>query len=452
MVIGLLVILVFVLVLPFTFHHVERNLEAFLFVMGLAAALVGGVMNLGLILDALKHPVPITAAVLVMGLVFKWTRRVIERGVNWLAARVPMRILVFLLILVLGLLSSAITVIIASLVLVEVISILRLQRKSEVRIVILACFALGLGAALTPIGEPLSTIAVYKLSGEPYHAGFWFLLRLLGAWIVPGIVGFALISFFIQERRAAPGEETLTEEDVEVRQDESFKDVFLRAFKVYLFVMALVFLGEGFKPLVDRYVLTLPALGLYWINTVSAVLDNATLTAAEISPRMDLSQVRDVLLGLLLAGGMLIPGNIPNIIAASKLKIRSKEWAVFALPLGLAAMLVYFLLLLLIPGAKPPMVGFMPAEDPASVKILAEDDRGIAVLQVLQGEAVLLDKDYSPQDPPRVQETFRRPPGATGLAVLAVDTTGHRVQFPLPDPAPAAATRPAEAPPAPPSP
>jgi predicted cation transporter len=446
MVIGLLVILVFVLILPFTFHHVERNLEAFLFVMGLAAALVGGVMNVELILDALKHPVPITAAVLVMGLVFKWTRKAIERAVGWLATRIPIHILVFLLILVLGLFSSAITVIIASLVLVEVISILRLQRKSEVRIVILACFALGLGAALTPIGEPLSTIAVYKLSGEPYHAGFWFLLRLLGAWIIPGIVAFALLSFFLHERRAAPGEETLTEENAEARQDESFKDVFFRAFKVYLFVMALVFLGEGFKPLVDRYVLTLPALGLYWINTVSAVLDNATLTAAEISPKMDLSQVRDVLLGLLLSGGMLIPGNIPNIIAASKLKIRSKEWAVFALPLGFAAMLVYFFLLLVIPGDKPPVAGFMPAEDPASVTILAEDDRGIAVLQVLQGEAVLLDVDYSPSDPQRVKETFRRPAGATDLTVLAVDTTGHRVRLPLPAPAAPASARPAQPP------
>ena len=436
MVIGLLVILVFVLVLPFTFHHVERNLEAFLFVMGLAAALVGGVMNLELILDALKHPVPITAAVLVMGLVFKWTRKAIERGVGWLASRVPIHLLVFLLILALGLLSSAITVIIASLVLVEVISILRLQRKAEVRIVILACFALGLGAALTPIGEPLSTIAVYKLSGEPYHAGFWFLLRLLGVWIVPGIVAFAALSFFLHERRAAPGEETLTEEEVEARQDESFKDVFVRALKVYLFVMALVFLGEGFKPLVERYVLTLPALALYWINTVSAVLDNATLTAAEISPKMDLSQVRDVLLGLLLSGGMLIPGNIPNIIAASKLKIRSKEWAVFALPLGFAAMLVYFLLLLFIPGDKPPVVALRPADSGASVAIFGEDDRGVTALRVLKGETVLMDKDYSPQNPPRVEVIFPWPEHGAGLEVEVVDDTGHRVRIPLAAPNP----------------
>jgi len=64
---------------------------------------------------------------------------------------------------------------------------------------------------------------------------------------------------------------------------------------------------------------------------------------------MEMGQIRDILLGLLLAGGLLIPGNIPNIIAASKLNIGSKEWARFAVPVGLAAMTVTFLLLLVLP-------------------------------------------------------------------------------------------------------
>lgn len=346
---ALILILVLVMVLPFTFHHVERNIELFLFLMGLAAALIAGALNADILRDAFVHPLPITGAVLVMGLVFKWTRKYIQRGVTFILARIPVHLFVFLTILGLGLLSSVITVIIASLVLVEVISILRLERKAEIRIVILACFALGLGAALTPIGEPLSTLAVAKLAGEPHHADFWFLLKLLGWWIVPGIFAFAVLSLFFHERPAGPGEETLTESPEEVAQDESYRDVFIRAAKVFVFIMALVFLGEGFKPLVDRYVLNLSALALYWINTVSAVLDNATLTAAEISPAMGVGQIRDILLGLLLAGGLLIPGNIPNIIAASKLKIGSKEWAIFALPLGLAVMVVYFILLVLLP-------------------------------------------------------------------------------------------------------
>jgi predicted cation transporter len=42
---------------------------------------------------------------------------------------------------------------------------------------------------------------------------------------------------------------------------------------------------------------------------------------------------------------MLIPGNIPNIICASKLGIKSKEWMKAALGLGLVLMIAYFVLL-----------------------------------------------------------------------------------------------------------
>ena len=349
MILGLIVILVLVLLLPFSFHAVERNLEIFLFAMGVAAAILGGVLKPALVHDALLHPLPITCAVLGMGFLFKWTRGAIERGLGLVRRRVPTHSLVFAVVLTLGLLASVITVIVAALVLVEFVSLLKLERRAEVRIVILACFALGLGAALTPIGEPLSTLAVYKLSGEPYNAGIWFLLRLLGWWVVPGIVGFSALTLFLREREAEAGEETLTEPESEVRRDESYRDVFIRAGKVFLFIVALVFLGEGFKPLVDRYVIHWPALALYWVNVLSAVLDNATLCAAEISPRMELGQIRDILLGLLLSGGMLIPGNLPNIIAAGKLKIGSKEWARFGLPLGFGALLVYFVLLVLVP-------------------------------------------------------------------------------------------------------
>jgi predicted cation transporter len=43
---------------------------------------------------------------------------------------------------------------------------------------------------------------------------------------------------------------------------------------------------------------------------------------------------------------MLIPGNIPNIICAGKLKIKSKEWIAVGVPIGAVAMVVYFVVLL----------------------------------------------------------------------------------------------------------
>ncbi|MGA2699192.1 MAG: DUF1646 family protein [Methanoregula sp.] len=42
---------------------------------------------------------------------------------------------------------------------------------------------------------------------------------------------------------------------------------------------------------------------------------------------------------------MLIPGNIPNIIAAGKMGITSKEWAKIGIPLGLVLMVAFFCIL-----------------------------------------------------------------------------------------------------------
>ena len=47
-------------------------------------------------------------------------------------------------------------------------------------------------------------------------------------------------------------------------------------------------------------------------------------------------------MGLVIAGGMLIPGNIPNIISAGKIGITSKEWAKIGIPVGILAMMIYF--------------------------------------------------------------------------------------------------------------
>ncbi len=80
---------------------------------------------------------------------------------------------------------------------------------------------------------------------------------------------------------------------------------------------------------------------------VSAILDNATLTAAEIGPSLTEPQIKSALLGLLISGGMLIPGNIPNIIAAHALKIKSTEWARLGVPLGFVFMAFTTLLLML---------------------------------------------------------------------------------------------------------
>jgi predicted cation transporter len=48
------------------------------------------------------------------------------------------------------------------------------------------------------------------------------------------------------------------------------------------------------------------------------------------------------MMGLLISGGMLIPGNIPNIVAASRLGITSREWAGHGLRIGALLLILCF--------------------------------------------------------------------------------------------------------------
>lgn len=337
--VGLFIILAAVSLLPFLVKKIEEELEIFLFVMGCAAVTITAQWNMPLVHEALLEPVKITVTVFIAGYLFRLFQNAITEHIDNIFELLGIKSFAFLLIVILGFLSSIITVIIASLILVEIVHSLRLERKIEIKLVILTCFSIGFGAALTPIGEPLSTIAIAKLKGEPFRADFFFLARHLGLYIISGILAMGFLGMALTFRHNQKGGG--------LREDrqESMKDILMRTGKVYLFIVALVFLGSGFKPVIDVYVSKIPHQGLYWMNMLSAILDNATLAAAEIGPSLQITQIKSALVGLLIAGGMLIPGNIPNIISAGKLKIKSSEWAKFGVPVGLTTMVIYFFLL-----------------------------------------------------------------------------------------------------------
>ncbi len=345
----LILIFLLILLLPMLVKRVEHNLELFLFVAGGVALTLSHLLGpeplltLHLAESAVLEPIKLTIATLLFGLAFRAIRAPLKRKIVTVELWLGPRLFAFLLILVLGLLSSVITAIIAALILCEVVSAINLDKKYETCLVIFACYAIGMGAALTPIGEPLSTIAVAKLRGGPLNGDFFMLLRLFGIYIIPGLVLIALTGSLFR------GKEVTRSESLEEDFEESFAQIALRAFKVYIFVMALILLGTGFKPLIDLYVARMPAELLYWVNIISAILDNATLAAAELGPGMNEAQVKGIIMGLIIAGGMLIPGNIPNIIAANKLRITSRSWAVIGVPFGLALMTLYFVILYYLP-------------------------------------------------------------------------------------------------------
>jgi len=340
--VGLALVMGLTLTLPFSVRRVEEEIEIFLLVMGLTAVTISSVWSVRLVHEALVEPLAITAAVAVVGFLFRAVRSRLKGWLSFLIARLGLSGAVFTFVFVLGLGSSVLTAIVAAIILAELVTLLKLDRKYEVRLTVYACYAIGLGAALTPLGEPLGTIAIAKLKGPPHHADFWYLMRHLSVWVVPGV----LVSAGLAARgagAAVEGARGLSESG-----HEKSKDILMRAVRVYAFVMALIFLGAGLRPLAERFMVKMPTWALFWANSISAIVDNATLVAAEVTPAMTDRQITFVLMGLLIAGGMLIPGNIPNIISAGKLGIKSREWAKAALPFGAVLMLVYFVLLSLL--------------------------------------------------------------------------------------------------------
>ncbi|SHS46248.1 Predicted cation transporter [Mycobacteroides abscessus subsp. abscessus] len=332
MVFWLLIVFLFVLLLPLKVKIVENNIELFIFIMGMVTAISSGSWSRELFLKAASDPIGITIAVILASLLLKWFHRGIDRCINRLLRALSFKWCVALTVITLGLVSSIITAIIASLLLVAIVTSMRLDTKSTVRYVVLSCFSIGLGASLTPVGEPVATIAINKLGED-----FFYLINLLGPIIFPLIILLGIVAAILVKK--PKHEHQFREAHI---SNETYEEILYRGIKIYLFVMGLTLLGSGFKPVIDLYIIHLNTPLLYWINTVSAVLDNATLAAAEMSPQMGDQKVRAVLLGLLISGGMLIPGNIPNIIAANKLGITSKEWANVGVPIGLVILVIIF--------------------------------------------------------------------------------------------------------------
>src|SRR5499427_1268599 len=206
---GLTIIFSAVLVGPFLNKWIEGNLEIFLFVMGAVSATLSNAWTSKVIHEGFFAPINITLAVLVAGVLFHYTRRFLDRGMRRVLITVPLPVIVCVGIVSLGLLSSIISAIIAALLLVELITVLPLHRRAEVNLTIIACFAIGLGAALTPLGEPLSAIVVSKLSGPPYHADFFYLLRLLAHYVVPAVFVLGIVATFLVQEKPDDTEESL---------------------------------------------------------------------------------------------------------------------------------------------------------------------------------------------------------------------------------------------------
>jgi predicted cation transporter len=131
-------------------------------------------------------------------------------------------------------------VVAAALILSEAVSLLRLDRRAEIATTVFGCFAIGLGGGLTPLGMPASSLVLAAL-----HEDFWYLARLLGPFVLAGIVLVAIPILFLS-KRASELVPPLTSEG------DSWAPVLIRAGKVYIFIAGLVSLSAGLRPVVDH--------------------------------------------------------------------------------------------------------------------------------------------------------------------------------------------------------
>jgi predicted cation transporter len=324
-----LILLALLLFGPLSLNIIEHNIEVYFLVLGIAATAIGEGFSLHLIKGALTEPIEISIAVLVAGFLFHWIGPRLDATFESLRGRFSRATLAAVSIFVIAMLASLITAIVAALVLVQVLGLLRIDEARRPAVNVAACFAIGMGASLTPLGEPLSTLAAYALK-----LSFFGLFDLLAPWIIPGVIVTAILAGYF----ARGGYESGTEV---IREDESSALIFVQAVKVFAFVAGLVLVSHAYGPIATKYVSMLSNDALYWANIVSAALDNATLVALEVH-HMTLERAREAIISLLISGGILIPGNIPNIVSAGALKIGSATWARIGVPIGIVLLGIYF--------------------------------------------------------------------------------------------------------------
>ena len=327
------------LVWPLVSKWVENHLEIFLLLVGAAAVTISGGWSKEFVYQTLNAPVNVAFIVLVVSIIFNYYSRYIFRVLfilfRYFEPKYSFAILVFLL----GMTSSVFSVTVAALILAEVLQVVNLERSQTVRVTVYACYAIGLGAVLLPLAEPLGLVIYNELAAGPHQADFFFMLQHFFWWIMPAILLLALAAGYTLR-------DVNTQVQLHIREDkEDTRSMLRRTWHVYLFVAALHLISTGLRPFAQSTIAHLSGKILFWANSVSVIIDNATLAAIEVTPEVTLNNLMYMVIGLAAFGSMLVQGNLPNIVAAEKLGIKSREWARVAVPAGLVLMGGYFVAL-----------------------------------------------------------------------------------------------------------
>ena len=324
------------LIWPLKSRWVESHLELFLLGVGAIAVTISGSWSKEVITETLSSPVNVSFIVIVVSAIFNNYSRYIFRILFAFFKKLEPRYSFALLTLFLGATSSLFSVTVAALILAEVLKVVNLERSASVKIAVFSCYAIALGAVLTPLAEPMGLVINKALAGPPHNADFFFLLRHFFWWVMPAIAVLAVAAGYAARNAG-------TTVRMQIQEDkETYATILLRTLHIYMFVAALTLISTGLRPLAQSTITRLDGKILFLANSVSVIIDNATLAAIEIVPTISANDLIYMVIGLAAFGSMLVQGNLPNIVAAEKLGIKSREWAAIAVPTGLALMSGYF--------------------------------------------------------------------------------------------------------------
>src|SRR5579884_3436958 len=153
--VAMFVILGALLAGPLILAPLEENLDLFCLVLGAIALTVARCWEWKLVSHALIAATPITLVVIAAGLLFGRFRHQLDDLFATMRRLLPRPAMVASSLIILALLSSVITAVVAALMLAEAVGLMGLAPPERTKVAVLGSFAIGLGAALTPLGEPL---------------------------------------------------------------------------------------------------------------------------------------------------------------------------------------------------------------------------------------------------------------------------------------------------------
>ena len=240
--IGLIPIFVAVLLGPLLVKRIERNLEIFLFLMGICAVAISRSWHIDIVEEAVQEPlvIGIVLFVLLAGLIEHYIKPDFLRSINAiLLDDITMKVIIQEIVVVLGLLAAIISPILSFFMLVEAVNHLHLTRKTRAKITLLGCISIFLGAALALVDGPSSMIAVTKMQGA-LPSGSFLPVEIQGFYMILSILALGLISmFFTGEKVDSMGKQT--HEKV-----SAHKSMAIWIARVCMFTGALLLVGVAF--------------------------------------------------------------------------------------------------------------------------------------------------------------------------------------------------------------